>query len=100
MSDDQPCVGQHIKVFLPGESPWAEVVAVLTGGEIVGRIDNELVASSPALRAACARDWFGSQEPLPSLHDWKRDDLVVFERRLDEHGFRLWRPAERVGGKA
>ena len=43
MSKTTPSVGEAVKVWLPGESPWAECVAVLADGSWIGRLDNDLV---------------------------------------------------------
>ena len=43
MSMATPSVGETVKVWLPGESPWAECVAVLGDGSWIGRLDNDLV---------------------------------------------------------
>ena len=52
-------VGDSMKVVLPGESPWAEVVEVFPDGRWLGRIDNHLVCGD--------------------MHDYCKDDLVLFE---------------------
>lgn len=41
----QPTIGNAVKVCLPGETPWAECVAVNADGSWLGRIDNNLVCS-------------------------------------------------------
>lgn len=90
-----PAVGAIAKVLLPGESPWAECVAVEPDGSWQGRIVNWLVGQDPKLRQALVdRDW-GGGEPLPQLHDFKQDQIVRF--RATHYG---WEPAERPGGTA
>ena len=43
---EQPEVGDLVKVYLPGKSPWAECVAVHDDGSWDGRIDNYLCCTS------------------------------------------------------
>lgn len=57
MSYANVSVGQHIKVFLPGESPWAIVTAVPSNGRVVARIDNH---------------------PVGNLHGYKYGDVATF----------------------
>lgn len=66
-----PEVGQYLKVFLPGESPWAECVAVHSDGTWEGRIDNRLVGG---------------------LHDFQQGQMVRFkeESGSDPMGGRYW----------
>jgi len=73
-------VGEHYKVLLPGETPWAECLAVLPDGTWVGRIDNHLAGSaSEEERLDMAKHFFpGATEPLPKKHDFKFHDLVRF----------------------
>ena len=78
VSKETPEIGKTYKVFLPGESPWAECVAVMAGGKWIGRIDNVTVASNSEARQHMAAQ-FGSPTPLQKLHDYKLNDLIVFE---------------------
>lgn len=93
-------VGEFYKVFLPGESPWAECVAVHPDGTWEGRIDNTLIGSmSEADRLKVGKAMFdGATTPLPSLHGFKRNDVVRFKRSDDE--FKVWVPAEQPAGNA
>jgi hypothetical protein len=43
---EQPEVRDFVKVYLPGESPWAECVTVHDDGTWDGRIDNYLCCTS------------------------------------------------------
>ena len=43
--ENAPAVGDFVKVHLPGETPWAECVAVHADGTWDGRIDNHLVCT-------------------------------------------------------
>lgn len=87
-------IGDFVKMSLPGETPWGEVVAMGADGCSVLRVDNRTVGGDMPddERAACFEQIFG--EPagsiLPRLHDFKRGDLVVC--RLNELG--LWEPME------
>lgn len=93
---DPLAIGAMIKVSLPGETPWATVISVEPDGSWHGHIDNYLVAErSEAERLAIAQQ-FGGSEPLPSLHGWKRGDVVRFV--CDEDG--RWVPGEAQGGRA
>lgn len=93
--------GDYVKVSLPGETPWAEVLAVEPGG-FVGRIANKLFTEySDQDRQAWCGEEFGiaAAEPLPRLHDFKQDQVVTFER--GGHMGREWVPAQHsAGGRA
>lgn len=90
-------VGQSYKVTLPGETPWAECMAVMPDGTWVGRIDNTLVASgTDEERLKIAQHFFpGAEEPLPKLHDFKFHDLVRFGwQQLEDTDIFRWQPLE------
>ena len=72
-------IGENIKVLLPGERPWVEVIEE-SNGRIKGRILNKLYAEYSEHEQAqfMKREW-GSVEPLPKLHDFKKNDEVWFE---------------------
>ena len=93
-----PKIGEHAKVYLPGESPWAECVEILPDGTWIGRIDNTLFAESQKLREDFARQE-GQPEALPSLHNFKKDDLVTFTLERGDN-WECWVPAEPAGGRA
>ena len=80
-------IGDSVKVFLPGESPWTEVIDIV-GPTFKGRIDNVLIHDYPAdqQRAFLERE-FCTADGLPVLHDFHFGDEVWFERR-DE----CWQP--------
>lgn len=100
MSKEKPEIGEMIKVFLPGESPWAECVAVEPDGTWHGRIDNFLIAQSDELRQAIVdRDW-GGGEPLKKLHGFKQNDVVRFKLEAIDDRLSIWTPAEPPGGRA
>ena len=63
-----PEAGQFIKVFLPGESPWATVVSAHEDGRVAARIDNDLVGG---------------------LHGYVYGDVVTFEAK-DYGDFACW----------
>jgi len=88
-------VGDLIKVLLPGERPWAEVLTVYPNGQIAARIDNKLFHEYSDDQR---RDWeqgsFGEGGSIPKLHDFKCDDVVVFEFDAEEG---WWMPAESRG---
>lgn len=82
-------IGDQIKVFLPGESPWAEVVEE-ADGMVKGRILNKLFHEhTPEQQAEFTGREFGTAEPLKKLYDFKQGDEVWFER--GEHN--EWVPA-------
>ncbi len=68
--------GDRIKVFLPGESPWATVVSVHEDGRLVARIDNHPVCTN--------------------MHGYSHGDLATFEKRIGD-GWESWElaPLER-----
>ncbi len=63
-------IGDHVKVVLPGEAPWAEVLEI-RGEGFLGRIDNH---------------------PASDLHDYRFGEKVWFV--VDEH--ECWSPAGRM----
>jgi hypothetical protein len=90
----EPTVGEHIKVLLPGETPWAECVAVYPDGTWDGRIDNRLFYEmSEHERAQFMKREFGSVSPVPRLHQYKLDDVIRFKREQTEC-CECWIPAE------
>lgn len=94
----KPVVGAFIKVWLPGETPFAECLAVYDDGTWQGRIDNHLVAQrSDADRAKIGQRLFPDSDaaPLPSLHNYRQGDIVVWKW---EGG--CWKAAEPPPGRA
>ena len=96
IADIEAMVGDTVKVVLPGESPWAEILEVDLGDKlrIKARIVNKLFHeySEHEQARAMKRDWdsveplpWDSVEPLPKLHDYKQGDEVWF--RFGKHGF-------------
>ncbi len=68
------------KVHLPGENPYVEVLE-RTDTMIKGRIANKLFPEySGDEQAEFTGQHFGTAEPLPALHSFKRGDEVWFER--------------------
>ena len=73
-----PEVGKTVKVHLPGESPWAEVLEITEKG-FLGRIDNKLFSEySEFEQAQWMNDTWNTVESLPVLHDYKFNDEVNF----------------------
>jgi len=69
-----------IKVSLPGESPWAQVVEVYDN-TFKARIDNKTVAErSEFERRSISKAFTGDSRPLPKLHDYKYNDIVEFTK--------------------
>ncbi len=84
-------IGEYVKVFLPGESPWVKVLAV-NGPMIQGRVDNKLFHEMPLEdQRTFLGEHFGTAEPLPRLHDFKQGDVVWFERRGEPE---CWQPVD------
>ena len=92
---DPAQIGECRKVHLPGESPWADVIAVYSDGTWDGKIANTLFAEMP--ESDRQQVWAG--ESLPRLHDFHRNQVVRFNRELGD-GWEIWVPAERAGGNA
>lgn len=88
-------VGESYKVHLPGESPWAECMAVNPDGTWYGRIDNELIGSaSEERRREVTKHFFPDADfVIPAKHDFKFNDIVRFENT--EFG---WVPTESQDG--
>ncbi len=85
-------VGKTAKVHLPGESPWAECVAVHEDGTWDGRIVNRLFGEmSEHERARFTKREFGSAAPLPRLHDYRQGQLVRFKRERTDV-YEIWVP--------
>jgi hypothetical protein len=86
-------IGEHIKVHLPGESPWAEVMATYEDGTWDGRISNRLFGEmSDIERARFTKDHFDTAKALPRLHDYKQDQVVRFCRETTAD-YSIWVPA-------
>ena len=82
-------IGDHFKVFLPGESPWAEVLAI-NGPLVQGRIANKLFHEfAPDDQREFTGEHFDTADPLPKLHDHKQGDVLWFERRGEPE---CWQP--------
>lgn len=69
-----PEIGESIKVWLPGESPWTDVVGKLPDGRILGIIQNNLVATAG--------------------HGYVRDDIATFE--LQQGVWTVCTPARQI----
>lgn len=73
-------IGQVIKVSLPGESPWAECVAIHDDGTWNGRIVNQLFHEmSEIAQARFTKGAFSTVAKLPQLHSFKQGEVVRFE---------------------
>lgn len=82
--------GENVKVYLPGESPWVEVIEE-SDGKMKGRIINKLFHEHSEHEQAqvMKRDW-DDVGPLKKLHDYKQGDEVWFERGFSDE----WVPVE------
>lgn len=78
-------IGDMVKVYLPGESPWAECVAINEDGTWLGRIDNHLIGSaSLEERTRIAAHFFPGSPPLEAdKHPYKFNDVLRFKRDMD-----------------
>ena len=75
----QKLIGETVKVLLPGERLWVEVIGA-SDGKIRGRIINTPFHEfSEHEQAQFMKREFGDVEPLPKLHSFKKDDEVWFE---------------------
>jgi len=76
-------IGQTVKVRLPGETPWIEVIDEKIHQDhtlIKGRILNKLFREySEHEQARWMKGEFDSVESLPELHKYKQGDEVWFE---------------------
>ena len=89
-------IGSYAKVFLPGESPWAECVAIYEDGTWDGRIDNRLFAElSEHEQARFMKRIFRSVAPLPRLHDYHQNQIVRFKRELTPD-YEIWVPYDKL----
>ena len=93
-------VGDVFKVFLPGESPWAECVAVHDDGTWEGKILNKLISEySEGEVKQFVADSFGRADTLPKLHDFKQDQVVRFRREVTPE-WEIYVPADFHNGTA
>lgn len=84
-----PKLGECVKVCLPGETPWAEVIAV-NERTFIGKIVNKLYREfSEIEKAKFLKDGFGTVKQLPELHKYKFGDEITFRR--DENDL-VWEP--------
>ncbi len=73
-------IGEKIKVLLPGERPWVEVIADV-GSMIKGRLLNKCFHEfSEHEQAQWMKQEFGDVESLPQLHEFKKGDEIWFVR--------------------
>lgn len=100
-TSETPAIGEYKKILLPGETPWAECVAIEPDGSWHGRIANKLFTEYDD-RTRDEIAGFGPQiDPLPRLHNFKQDDVVrlVWRGHLDPLR-RGWIASETPGGRA
>lgn len=84
--------GDSIKVHLPGESPWAEVVTLHEDGTWDGRICNRLIPEMDDLEhARLLKETWGKGRRLPRLHPFKQNDVVRFRREVTPD-YDIWVP--------
>lgn len=77
-------IGQNIKVLLPGERPWVEIIEK-TGSKFKGKIINTLFRElSEHEQARFMKRELGEVQQLPELHSFKRGDDVWFEQGTNE----------------
>lgn len=60
-----PAIGQLIKVILPGEYPWAEIVEIIDPYTVYARVDNTTIM-------------------YKMYHDMQLDDIGIFVRNEEE----------------
>lgn len=86
-----------MKIWLPGESPWAEVLAENEDGSRTVRIDNK-VAGDYTAREFSERlaALFGDRKPDPRdlrLHTFKCNQIVTV-KQITESGVTTWQPVD------
>ena len=82
-----------VKVLLPGECVWAEILAVKSD-RMTGRIDNKTSADlSPEERKQISQEWFNSEDPLPTFHNYHFNDVLEWAE-CSEDG--CLKPVDRV----
>lgn len=62
-------IGKHVKIHIPGESPWATIVATHEDGRMAVRIDNHPVCSD--------------------MHGYVYGDVVTVEE-IDHGSYKSW----------
>ncbi len=73
-------IGDNIKVHLPGESPWAEIIEERENA-VKGKIVNKLFHEhSEHEQAQFMKREFGDVRPLEQLHTFKQGDEVWFKK--------------------
>ncbi len=98
MTRETPKLGDFVKAWLPGETPWAECVAVEASGAWHGRIANKLVPEHTPQELA--RYMEGCDVPelhVPKRHDYRENMVVRFAWDSEQN---LWTPREMAGGTA
>jgi len=90
MSD--PIAGEFVKVLLPGESPWVEVIENLDENSFRGRIDNKIAGDytpkefSSIINHLMDTDYqFDGKDRR--LHNFKYNQEIIFQRKSDG-----WKP--------
>lgn len=86
-------IGQSIKVLLPGERPWVQVIEEADDkfkGKIINTLFREL---SEHEQARFMKRETGEVQQLPELHSFKKGDEVWFEQGIDECAG-WWVPAQ------
>ena len=72
-------VGDDVKLYLPGESPWGIVIAVLDETRIQARINNKLFREYSAdEQMEWIGEQFGTGYYLEELHGYKYGDVATF----------------------
>ena len=73
-------IGDTIKVYLPGESPWAEVMEE-ANGTVKARIINKLFNEySEHEQAQFMKREMGDVKPLEQLHVFRKGDEIWFRK--------------------
>lgn len=80
-NDDNKKIGDPVKVYLKGESPWAIYLGMTPTGSMIGRLDNYLVAGD--------------------LHGYQMGDVLEFRRveyMMGGNPVYCWEPVGRYQG--
>ncbi len=89
-------IGEHLKVNLRGETPWAEVIEVHDDG-FTGKIANKLFREfSEFEKAKFMNTHFDDVKKIPELHKYSYGDVVRFYAITDKNGYKLLVPQEDI----
>lgn len=78
-------IGNYIKVLLPGENAWVEIIKIISNYEFIGRINCKLLHEySEFEQAKLTKSWYGEIRKLPKVHNYKQGDIIHFIKNRDK----------------